>query len=301
MEDKPLLTYACRNCGAPITEGLHGLCPRCAQIETDSLVGDARPDYDNSRAGGFPPWSTLAAIGVWLFSVAAILLLPNIIVGAWLVLAKLLGTPVATNQGEFARWIASPRVVLASVLSLLIAHLLTIAVCWMVVTGYGRRPFFATLGWGWPSRSPASNAAFVIAVVFVMYAVTDLIARFLPPSRQTLFDQLLKTSSQVRIAVAFLAVFTAPFVEEVVYRGLLYPALKTKVGVVASVLIVTLLFSAVHFPQYWGAWSTLAGLTLLSFTLTIIRACIKLVLPCVAIHALFNAIGAIIIIIRGAA
>jgi membrane protease YdiL (CAAX protease family) len=297
MEDRPLLIRACRNCGAVITEAIEDLCPRCAA----GSEGTQRL-YDESQAAASPDrpaWGAAAAIGVWLFSVAAILLLPNITVGIWLVLAKALGMPVATTQREMARWMTSPRVVLVSVLSLLLAHLLTIAVCWVVITGGGRRPFFASLGWGWPSRSAAANAAFVIAVVLVMYAATNLLARFLPPSKETLFDQLLRTSAQVRIAVAFLAIFTAPLVEEVVYRGVLYPALKTKLGIAASVLSVTLLFAIVHFPQYWGAWATLAGLTLLSFTLTIIRAYIKLVLPCVAIHALFNTIGAIIIIIRG--
>ena len=61
--------------------------------------------------------------------------------------------------------------------------------------------------------------------------------------------------------VAFLAVFTAPFVEEVIYRGILYSALQRTTGTVLAVVIVTLLFAAVHVPQYWGSPSTIMLLT----------------------------------------
>jgi membrane protease YdiL (CAAX protease family) len=93
-----------------------------------------------------------------------------------------------------------------------------------------------------------------------------------------------------------LAVLTAPWVEEFVYRGVLFSALISRAGVRWTVIIVTALFALVHFPQYWGAWSALAGITVLSLTLTIVRAKMKSIFPCIAIHFLFNVVGSLPII-----
>ena len=70
-------------------------------------------------------------------------------------------------------------------------------------------------------------------------------------------------------------------------------ALLPRVGLNWAIAIVTLLFSAVHFPQYWGAWAGLAGLTLLSLALTAVRASTRSIFPCVVIHTLNNLVAAI--------
>jgi hypothetical protein len=109
---------------------------------------------------------------------------------------------------------------------------------------------------------------------------------------------MLKASNAVRYVVAFLAVFTAPLAEELVYRSLLYSPLKRALGTIGAVAIATYLFAMVHVLQYWGAWGSLTCLLILSLFLTMIRAATKSLLPCVAIHTLFNTIGAIGILFK---
>jgi membrane protease YdiL (CAAX protease family) len=149
-------------------------------------------------------------------------------------------------------------------------------------------------------RNPESRAAviiakgsFVVGVLVAVLGVSVLLERVLPQKEDTVFDLLMKSSREVRIWLALLAVFTAPLVEEVVYRGVLFSALPRRVGLNWSIAIVTLLFAGVHFPQYWGAWAGLAGLTLLSLVLTVVRATTKSIFPCVIIHMLNNIVGAI--------
>ena len=149
-------------------------------------------------------------------------------------------------------------------------------------------------------RNPESRAAvaiakgsFVVGVLVAVLGISIVLERALPQKQDTVFDLLMKSSQQVRIWIALLAVFTAPLVEEVVYRGLLYSALRRRVGMNWSIAIVTLLFAGVHFPQYWGAWAGLAGLTLLSLVLTVVRATTKSIFPCIVIHMLNNIVGAI--------
>lgn len=125
---------------------------------------------------------------------------------------------------------------------------------------------------------------------------TQVLSRFLPQSEENSFTDLLKSSMRVRVAIAVLATFTAPLVEETVYRGVLFSSLRRSLGLVGTVVLVTLMFAGVHVLQYLGAWVTIAGLTLLSLALTLIRARTKSILPCVLIHTVNNAFFAVLIL-----
>ena len=138
-----------------------------------------------------------------------------------------------------------------------------------------------------------AKASYVVGVLFAVLVVSIVLEEVLPNKENTVFEMLLKSSTQARIWIALLAVFTAPVVEELVYRGVLYSALLPRVGLSWAIAIVTLLFSAVHFPQYWGAWGGLAGLTVLSLALTAVRSSTRSIFPCVVIHTLNNLVAAI--------
>jgi len=149
-------------------------------------------------------------------------------------------------------------------------------------------------------RDPNSNtavgiakASYVVGVLIAVLILSILAEQVLPNKENTAFEMLLKSSRQARIWISLLAVFSAPIVEEVIYRGVLYSALRPRVGLNWAIGIVTLLFSAVHFPQYWGAWAGLAGLTLLSLALTAVRASTRSLFPCILIHMLNNLVAAI--------
>jgi hypothetical protein len=192
---------------------------------------------------------------------------------------------------------ASSWVAIATLIATVGGQLIAMLACWMIVTGLRKQPFFESLGWHWGGLDIPSRIALVIGVVLVMFGIELALSRLLPNSNNTQFDQLLRVSATVRLLVAAMAVLTAPIVEEVVYRGVLYSGLRKKIGISASVIAVTLLFAAVHVPQYWGAWGSLTGLTILSLTLTVIRARSKSILPCVAVHLAFNSVGAVFIVL----
>jgi membrane protease YdiL (CAAX protease family) len=245
-----------------------------------------------------PPWGVGPAIAVWLASVAAILILPNITVLAWLLYQRMQGVFISGSREQLEKLLAQPRVVLIEVLSFIAAHLITLAIVWALVTGLGSRPAWPTLGWHWAGLGPLGKFGFVIGVLLLMIAAEFLLGTILPESKETDFDRLLKTSANVRTVVALLAVFTAPLVEECVYRGVLYSGLRRVAGVWPSVLVVSALFAGVHFPQYWGAWAGLLSISILSVTLTIIRAKTKSIQPCIAVHVAFNAVSSVIILLR---
>ena len=248
------------------------------------------PDPDS------PAWGVPGAFGVWLFSFAAIFVIPLVVVGVMLAIRSASGDPIPTDKEELERLLTSPAYLLAQVAANYPAHLLTIGVCWAVVTGFNRRPFLESLGWQWEGLSAIAKAVQVPAVCVGVFALSVILEKILPNKHDTAFEQMVSSSVQVRYAVAALAVFTAPFVEEFVYRGVLYSALRKRLGIGAAVTIVTVLFTMVHVPQYYGAWAGIASLFILSLILTMFRAVTKSVKPCVAIHILFNAVQAVFLV-----
>jgi membrane protease YdiL (CAAX protease family) len=114
----------------------------------------------------------------------------------------------------------------------------------------------------------------------------------------TPLEQIINSSPATRYTVAFLATLTAPFIEEFIFRGILYSALQRLLGSVIAVIIVVALFTVVHIPQYRTNYGVIAAIGLLSLSLTLIRAVSGRLLPCYIVHLVFNGIQSVIILIE---
>jgi membrane protease YdiL (CAAX protease family) len=124
-----------------------------------------------------------------------------------------------------------------------------------------------------------------------------LIIQVLFKGPETQLDKILNSSRMTALATAFMATATAPLVEEVVYRGVLYSALHRAIGAAGAVLIVLSLFALVHVPQYWPNFGVIFTICLLSASLTVIRAYTGKLLPCFIIHLIFNGIQSVVIVL----
>jgi membrane protease YdiL (CAAX protease family) len=178
--------------------------------------------------------------------------------------------------------------ILVSIGSTFPAHLLTLLLCWFVVTSAGKRPFLQTLGWGW---SPQFKWVHAVGLAFLMMGVAIASEKLLP-HHETDLEQLLKLGYSVRVMVALLAVLTAPLVEELVYRGVLYMGIERDWGKRAGVIAATLLFALVHVPQYRQSIAAITAILSLSLALTLVRAWTGKLLPCVATHLVYNGVQA---------
>lgn len=254
-----------------------------------AMTSQAAIDPDN------PYWGPIVGIGVWIFSCIS----PAFLFIPWLVFEIAIGNLPNFGSNELELWLTSPRGLLVSVVMTLVGHLLTIGLCWVLVTRWGRQPFFETFGWNWGGLSLSGRFGLVAGVVIGVVLLQPILRLVLPEAEVTPFEEMLKSSMLVRIMLVAMAVLTAPIVEEMVYRGVLYSGLRKKIGVVASTIIVTLLFGGVHQPQYKGAWASLVGLVVLSFLLTLVRVKTRSLLPSVVIHLVYNSIGATFILLSG--
>ena len=126
-----------------------------------------------------------------------------------------------------------------------------------------------------------------LAILAGFFAVMLIVASVVPEQENEML-RMLKSSKAALYTIAMLSVVTAPVVEEVVYRGVLYSAFQRSVGKYLAVGLTTLLFALVHVPQYWPSFSTIFLLTLLSLILTLLRAQSGNLWPCIVLHTLFN-------------
>jgi membrane protease YdiL (CAAX protease family) len=241
-----------------------------------------------------PVWGIGGALLIWLASIVVQAVVPIFFV-----------IPFALHRGlnlaspDFARSALELAVtdrtgIFLQILSILPTHLLILALLWAFVTRFGKRPFLSSLGWGWSRQLRLWHS---VALGIVLFAAATALANLLGTEKPTQLEQLINSSMAARYTIAALAVFTAPFVEEFVYRGVLYSALQRTIGVKAAVIFVLGLFTLIHVPQYWPNIGVISAVALLSIVLTIVRANTGRLLPCVVIHMTFNAVQAVILVV----
>ena len=63
----------------------------------------------------------------------------------------------------------------------------------------------------------------------------------------------------------------APLLEELFFRGLLYPVLRRATGLVSSVLLTGIAFAAIHSTQLGYAWAPLLSILVVGIVFTVVR------------------------------
>lgn len=233
-------------------------------------------------------------VGVWAASVMALLIIPLFYAIPYLVYRIIkLGPPTAealsTDKG----------LIFFSVVGILPSHMLTFVFVWLVVTYGGRRPFWRNIDFDWPKNTnPVTVTLLSVLVATLLYGLAFGVTT-LYGDRKTDLDILIQSSIYTRIATAFVALVSAPLVEELIYRGLLYRALEKAAGMGIAIALVSLLFAGVHVFQYRNNIAVITVITVLSITLTVVRALTGSVLPAFIIHLVFNGIQSVLIVLGG--
>ena len=164
----------------------------------------------------------------------------------------------------------------------------------------GRKPKHV---FGLRKRSKKYIIIITMAGMFVAYIavfIGSVISNFLlstgEPKKEDLQEivQTLMTNDDIslKIAIALSAIIFAPLIEEVIFRGYLYPVIKRFSHPIFSCVITSLLFAVIH--------SNLEGLIplfLLAIVLTIFYEISKSIWVPILMHACFNGVNTISILI----
>ena len=235
-----------------------------------------------------PPWGLPSAIGVLFASLALLVLIPVFTIIPYVIWRgvnlQAVGEMLQTDK----------TAILISILANFPAHLLTLALVWAIVTKFGKRPFWDALGWSWSPRIGFWASA---GIALGLFGLGLLIFQIFG-DQETALTRILNSSTAARYAVVLMAILTAPLVEEVVYRGVLYPALQRRVGRLWSVIGVMMVFAIIHVPQYLPSFGAISTIGVLSLSLTLVRAYTGQLLPCVVIHAVFNTLSSVGILLE---
>jgi membrane protease YdiL (CAAX protease family) len=83
-------------------------------------------------------------------------------------------------------------------------------------------------------------------------------------------------------------ILVAPLMEELLFRGFLYPALARWTGAAASVIITASAFTLLHGAQLGYSWAPLLLIFVVGLTLTVTRVRTNSVATCVIVHMTYN-------------
>jgi membrane protease YdiL (CAAX protease family) len=186
-----------------------------------------------------------------------------------------------------------------------LAYLLLVAFIHMLMIARHGRTLAEAIPFAWPRERWITLVGAGIALAFAIL----VIGHFLPIPKQLPIDDFFKTRAAAFAMLAF-AVLVAPLVEELFFRGLLYPVLNRSmrtlwarigsmfggsgeqfqsIGVAAALALTSLGFALLHASQLALAWAPLLSLFLVGLALTLVRARFQSVAASTLVHMTYNA------------
>ena len=145
-----------------------------------------------------------------------------------------------------------------------------------------RARFWPAIRWNWPGM-----AGFSLFGLGVLMLGLDLLGRYLPMPKETPFDQFFARPSDAYLTAAF-AITLGPLMEELFFRGFLYPVIARRLGLSWGILLTALPFGLIHAVQYGYAWGAVLIIFLVGVVLTAVRARTKSVASSFLTHVGYN-------------
>ncbi len=142
--------------------------------------------------------------------------------------------------------------------------------------------FWQAIRWNWPH----SEWKFLGLGVVMMVAL-GLLERVLPMPKSVPFDKFFEHPADAYLTSVF-AVSFGPLMEELFFRGFLYPVLERRLGVVWGVILTALPFALLHTFQFGNAWSAVLVIFIVGVVLTMVRAVTKSVAASFLVHVGYN-------------
>jgi uncharacterized protein len=158
----------------------------------------------------------------------------------------------------------------------------------LLVEGKYHAAFSSAIRWSWPK-----NAWGLLLLGAFMLLVLSMLENLLPMPKDTPFDKLFARPRDAYL-IAIIAVSLGPLVEELFFRGFLYPVLARKWGVAWAVSLTALPFALMHMPQYGYAWGALAVIFIVGVVCGTVRALTKSVGASFLVHVGYNGVQMII-------
>lgn len=227
-----------------------------------------------------PPWTGWDVLAIGVLTI-------------FLIFVSLLGTTLAAQRLLFRNlpMVEVGKFPLITVVAQLVAYLLVLAFMIAIVRRGEGQSFGRAIRFNWPQSWPL----FLLGGVALAIGLQAL-AHFLPMPKDLPIDRFFQTTLEAW-ALSLFGVTMAPLLEELFFRGFLYPVLVRRLGVGVAIVLTSAGFGLIHAPQLGHAWAPVLVVFLVGLTLTITRAVTKSVAASLLIHIAYNATLSVLIFI----
>jgi membrane protease YdiL (CAAX protease family) len=210
------------------------------------------------------------------FAVLWLLLAPLAAYMGYAVLRPLMGWRVRTQT--------LPENAFFAVVTQTIYYVPLLAYVYFLIVVHYRQAFWTGLKWGGLSLPRVMRCL----MGGIALSAFTLVALALLPDKQSFPLEQLFTSRRAAYLVGGFAVLVAPFMEELIFRGVLFSFFENLVGLRFAVVSTALLFAGLHVPEYWGAWHHAALILLVGVVFSVARGLTGSLAPSVILHFAYN-------------
>ena len=165
-----------------------------------------------------------------------------------------------------------------------ISYLLWLAPIGLVLYARTGEPFFHAIRWNWPRPK---KLLLLIGVGIIATIVLTLTSILVPSPDDAPFEEFFKTRSAA-YAIALFGILFAPFFEELFFRGLLYPAIRARAGLIPALVFTAALFGLLHAPEWDMAWGPVLIIFFVGLVLTLVREYAQSLAASWIIHVIYN-------------
>ena len=222
-----------------------------------------------------PAWGVVEIVAVISFTLGAMLV--SGLVGLWL------APHFPIFHGATRTEIANSPLYLVPAQAA--AYLLAFAFMRMLITLRSQHDFWGAIRW---NLLPLGDMVTLAFSGVVLALGTQLISHFLPIPKELPVDKYFAQPSYIYLMMAF-GILVAPLMEELFFRGLVFPVAVKYLGLSVGTVLTAALFAVIHQGQLAHAWAPLAILFLVGIVLTATRAVTKSVAASWVMHMSYNA------------
>jgi hypothetical protein len=222
------------------------------------------------------PWTLRNLLVLIVTSLIALLAANMLVVAGYAALQPIMGWP------KISQAVHNNPFLLLALQS--VFHALIFLTIYLFIVVNHRLPFWETLMW----QTPAAPKALLFFLGGIALAVAIQIMPPLLPDRDDFPLTRLFTSPQAGYAIAAFAILIAPFMEELIFRGVLVSFFQHLAGDRVAVLGTAALFAVLHVPEYWGAWNHVLLILLVGLVFSGARGVTGSLVPSVILHVAYN-------------
>ena len=167
-----------------------------------------------------------------------------------------------------------------------LVYLLMVGALYLVISLKYGQPFWTALGWTLEFRGAILS---LLAGPALAVGISTLGVAIHTPEVRDPIRAMITGRTSLAVVIMF-GVVIAPFVEEMFFRGFLFPLVARSVGPWASIILTAILFAGLHGAQYEWAWQQLLLIGLAGVAFGFARYRTQATTAAFLVHAGFNAV-----------